>query len=226
MDLAKLSLNTVAQTVSIMKLSTVGTKQDTNIIFEENQKNNVMEINVDDLPEDVVDQLNEMLDITNDDNVDNSNEVLDDKEEDKNIASMSEEEVQNMSTQELIDVFRSQLSDEMLSSDNSAFGDIIYNNQNSVLFDLVNKMTDEQLDEFMNTYKEMYSNTLDGNSLDPFSFESLEKGVMWGSYTVAAQKISQEEANSALERLKKYFPELIPNTGSEDDAILGVVQWV
>ena len=140
-------------------------------------------------------------------------EKLEEKEtDDKDIKSLSEEEIQNMTTEELIEVFRGDMW-ELIES-----GNISHINQNEILFNLVSKMTDEQLDDFMKTYKEKYPRSNNDGTIDLFSFEALENDVMWGSYCVSAGKISQEELNSTMERLKKYFPKLGARTNA-------YIQW-
>lgn len=149
----------------------------------------------------------------------NSQKIEEENNEDKDILSMTEDEVQNMSTEELIDVFRSDWNDAFFQQEEKnifgGYGDINYILQNQIFFDLVNKMTDEQLGDFLETYKEQYGDDFF------FGYKALESGVMWGQYAVAAGKVSKEDANSALQRLKEHFPELRPDIGSGS----GIVQW-
>ena len=148
--------------------------------------------------------------------------------DDIDIKDLSEEEIQSMTTEELIEMFRSDLSEILTAKKDSLFGsslgDMNNINQNEIFFDLVSKMTDEQLDDFMNTYKEMYPKSMNDGVIDLFSFESLENGVMWGNYAVASGRISQDELDSTMERLKKYFPKLVPDSslGAGSNAYL---QW-
>ncbi len=168
-----------------------------------------------DLPESLIIKIKEKIE----------SEKTEEDEDDKDILSLSEEEIQNMSTEELIELFRGDLSELIDPENSSLFSNMNNLSQNEILFNLVSKMTDEQLDDFMKTYKEKYPSTNNNGTIDLFSFEALESGVMWGSYAVAAGKISQKELDSVMSKLKEYFPRLVPEAsfGAGEN---GYLQWL
>lgn len=149
---------------------------------------------------------------------DEANEVKEKKEtQTKDISELSEEEIENMNTEELVEKFRSEVTNAFFENKNANSV-----SQNAIFFEMVNKMSDEKLDEFMKLFAEKYptAKTKDG-TLEISNYESLLSGFMYGMYSVNTGLIEKESALKALERLKNYNPSLIADTD-----VKGVKQWI
>ena len=135
---------------------------------------------------------------------DEANEVKEKKEtQTKDISELSEEEIENMNTEELVEKFRSEVTNAFFENKNA-------------------NSASQKLDEFMKLFAEKYptAKTKDG-TLEISNYESLLSGFMYGMYSVNAGLIEKESALKALERLKEYNPSLIA-----DIDVKGVRQWI
>lgn len=138
-----------------------------------------------------------------------------DKASQKDVSDLTPEEIENMDAEELVELYRSEVEREIFETKNAS-----HITSNPIFLELVSKMSDEKLDEFMNMYKEKYptTRTQDG-ALTFTSYETLLSNLMWGTYSVVSGAIDADTAFSALERLKKYCPQLNTEDGN------AVRQW-
>lgn len=163
-----------------------------------------------------------ILDIIQGENIDDTKKAKEtdntketDKASQKDVSDLTPEEIEDMDAEELIELYRSEVEQEIFKTKNAS-----HMTSNPIFLELVNKMSDEKLDEFMNLYKEKYPTTkMQDGSLTFTSYETLLSNLMWGAYSVDSGLMDAETAYSALERLKKYCPGLIAE-GSD-----GIRQW-
>lgn len=124
-----------------------------------------------------------------------------DKAQTKSISDMTTEEIENIPAEDLIDMFLEEKENntpivKVKGEDRHMDWNHIYSN--STFFEYVNKMSDEKLEEFMNTYAEKF----------PEQYESMGERCMWGNYVAYSGIMTKDEVYDALEKLAKYYPRL------------------
>lgn len=174
-------------------------------------------------------KLNKYIDALND--INNTKETKNENDDSsfESIMNLTQEDISEMTGEEIAELLHSAIgrlimdnmtTDSSLTKDKLLKGN--HTQQNAMLFSLVNKMSDEQLSDFIKAYKENYPSKTGEKSIDIAGFDALASGALWGNYAVSAGLIDKDEANSALNRLKDYFPKLRSDIGNNN----GYKQWL
>lgn len=233
-DIQKMDSDVETNQVSIFNQSTNDSDVETKQISIFNQSINnltknpfdteIQTISSDDIDIKIINsELNKYIDALNDINNTKETKNENDAGSFESIMDLTQEDISEMTGEEIAELLHSAIgrlimdnmtTDSSLTKDKLLKGN--HTQQNAMLFSLVNKMSDEQLSDFIKAYKENYPSKTGENSIDIAGFDALASGALWGNYAVSAGLIDKDEANSALNKLKDYFPKLrsdIDNNG-------------